>query len=107
MFQDNIFVDNIGQPRLADFGISRMCERTLWLTTSTHAKGTARWQAPETFSGGTQSQATKASDVYSFAMTCLVSLHMHNHSSNFTRIVQEIATKKLPFSELSNDGAIW
>ena len=42
---------------------------TLWATSATHAQGTIRWQAPELF----DAEATTASDVYAWAMTCLVS----------------------------------
>ena len=61
-----------GQPCLVDFGISRMMvDQTLWATSSTQAQGTVRWQAPELLDGS-QSRVTTTSDVYSFAMTCLV-----------------------------------
>jgi serine/threonine protein kinase len=68
----NILVNAKGVPGLADFGLSRMLEDTsLWATTASTAPGSLRWMAPELLHGH-ESTVTTASDVYAYAMTCLV-----------------------------------
>lgn len=74
--QDNILVDKDGVPLICDFGVSRMMEdRTLWMTTTEHAGGTIRWQAPELIREE-QRTGTESSDVYAFGMTSLVSMQL-------------------------------
>jgi serine/threonine protein kinase len=71
--QDNVLIDENGNPRLCDFGLSRMVEETsLWNTSATRAPGTFRWKAPELLSGE-QRTVTTESDMYAFGMTCFVS----------------------------------
>ena len=70
--QDNVLVSDDGQPRLCDFGISRMLsEETMWVTPATSAPGTVQYMAPELLDG-TQVTVTKESDIYAFASTVVV-----------------------------------
>ncbi|KAJ7834746.1 kinase-like domain-containing protein, partial [Mycena leptocephala] len=85
----NVLIDGQGNPRLCDFGLSRMVEdRKVWDTTSTGPKGTTRWMAPELLNGEVKS-ATPKSDVYSYGMTCL-----------------EILTSQVPFFNYRHEGAV-
>ncbi|KAJ6526937.1 hypothetical protein DFH09DRAFT_1187168 [Mycena vulgaris] len=84
----NVLVTRSGRAVLADFGLSSVTDsKILLLTTSTlKTGGTARWQAPELFTGSLNSFA---SDVYAFACVCY-----------------EIFTGNHPFHELVNDVAV-
>lgn len=70
----NILIDDAGRARIADFGLSRLIESSSSTVSKrsnvTHSndtiKGTLRFMAPEYLRG---KPLTKASDVYSFAMT--------------------------------------
>ncbi|KAJ6456478.1 kinase-like domain-containing protein [Mycena sanguinolenta] len=83
----NVLVTRSGRAVLADFGLSSVTDSKLFLSTSSvNAAGTMRWQAPELFSGSSNSFA---SDVYAFACVCY-----------------EIFTGTLPFHELSAEVAV-
>ncbi|KAH8118250.1 kinase-like domain-containing protein, partial [Phellopilus nigrolimitatus] len=95
----NILVDDFGKPLLADFGTSRIFG-TKGFTTQ-NIMGTCRWMAVELLlatsgpdSGASLSDSpmrtTKASDIWAFAMTVL-----------------EVMTGRCPFSEYSNDAAVF
>lgn len=67
--QVNILVGDDHEARITDFGISCLLDESLSRDTTlrhTSVQGTSRWTAPECLEGN---RATKASDVYSFAMT--------------------------------------
>ena len=68
--QTNILVDQHGCACLADFGLSELKVTTTLSAfhgpQTASVIGTARWMSPEVMMGGT---ATRASDIYSFAMT--------------------------------------
>ena len=65
-------MDKYGNPRLGDFGLSRMEEEgTLWKTSASGAGGTTRWKSPELLDQ-TQPTVTTSGDVYAYAMTSLV-----------------------------------
>jgi serine/threonine protein kinase len=67
----NVLVGNDQQALLADFGLSRLLDEGMKSRSSLSLKGairgTLRWTAPECLDLGLR--ATKASDVYSFAIT--------------------------------------
>ncbi|KAF8150262.1 kinase-like domain-containing protein [Mycena galopus ATCC 62051] len=86
----NILITPSRRACIADFGLSSIINAmTVQLTTSSAPTrgGTARYQAPELFEGG--SPNSFASDVYGFACVCY-----------------EILTGKVPFYELPNDMAV-
>ena len=75
--QSNVLVDDSGHARLTDFGFSnQICDIVL---TAPNTAAIFRWFAPELLDpssdisgrSGIGSNATPASDVYSFAMTAL------------------------------------
>jgi serine/threonine protein kinase len=68
MLQSNILVNEAGDAKLADFGLSvLLIEGHITATTS---NGTYRWSAPELFVEG-EVHRTPPSDVYSFGCVCL------------------------------------
>jgi serine/threonine protein kinase len=70
--QDNVLLDDKLNPRLTDFGLSRMmATSTLWATSTKSIGGTLRWMAPELVNQD-DAKPTAASDVYAFGMTCYV-----------------------------------
>jgi len=80
----NILVDNDNNPRLCDFGLSRMMMDDL-KTTATHAGGTLRYMAPELLIGE-QITVSKEADIYALAMTCY-----------------NVVTGTVPFPQIRND----
>ncbi|KLO08915.1 kinase-like protein [Schizopora paradoxa] len=91
----NVLVDDEGQPRVADFGLSQMVDsQGLSGMSSMGGKGSVRWQAPELLNVGQSfedvscTSPTTKSDTYAFAMVCL-----------------EIYTEEPPFPRL-RDGQV-
>ncbi|TDL20654.1 kinase-like protein [Rickenella mellea] len=90
----NILIDDACQPRITDFGLSKVVDSqaTSIIATSFSGKGTMRWQAPELLDAtrfdGEICGVTTESDVYAFAFVCL-----------------EIFTGDVPFPKL-RDGAV-
>ncbi|KAG6906986.1 hypothetical protein DXG01_011062 [Tephrocybe rancida] len=85
----NILISDAHEPRLADFGFSRMSEsQVIRLANFSPAGsgGTTRWMAPELFEGAEPNTQT---DVYAFAC-----------------IVYEIFSGNTPFPELKFDGGV-
>ena len=72
----NILIDELGNPRLTDFGLSWMLiDATIWITTRKDGAGTARYMAPELHAAedGEESLcSTEKSDIYAYAMTSWV-----------------------------------
>jgi len=87
----NIFIDDNGHPRLADYGLSVNSDMTVIFSST--GRGSPRWMAPELLSPESPEQPgiqrTKASDVYAFACTSW-----------------EIFTGLLPFHKIKNDPAV-
>jgi len=92
----NVLVDDEGQPRVADFGLSQMVDsQGVSGASSMSGKGSVRWQAPELLNVGqsfedvsSTAAPTTRSDTYAFAMVCL-----------------EIYTEEVPFPRL-RDGQV-
>ncbi|TDL15389.1 kinase-like protein [Rickenella mellea] len=90
----NILVDDDGQPRITDFGLSKVMDSqaSSIVATSFSGKGTMRWQAPELLNAtrfeGESAGVTTKSDVYAFSFVCL-----------------EIFTGDIPFPKL-RDGTV-
>ena len=86
----NVLLDDLGQAKLADFGLAILKSETQ-STTTTGAKpaGTVRWMAPELFKRG--GKYTESSDIYALGW-----------------VFWEIAARKIPFEDeqQANDGVI-
>ena len=74
VLQSNIFISATGDAVISDFGLSEMVieDSNEYFSTSWYAAGSQRWMAPELLDG-TSKTVTKASDIYAFGMTALVS----------------------------------
>lgn len=107
--QDNILIDKHLEPRLADFGLSKLMTEfssdavTVDLT-STFA-GSLRWMARELFtSSEANPTVTCESDVWAFSMTVVVSVSMSVFLPvKVSRIYQELFTSNHPYNELKNE----
>lgn len=67
--QANILLDDDGDVRLADFGLSRFTDaEQSTMGVSTWHPGATRWMPPEVLLGA---QCDYAGDVYSFACVCV------------------------------------
>ena len=75
--QDNVLVSDDGQPRLCDFGISRIisASETLKGTTTSGVQGSLRWMAPDFFRKENPVHS-KEIDVWGFGATVYVSLFL-------------------------------
>ncbi|KAG8747184.1 hypothetical protein FRC12_014135 [Ceratobasidium sp. 428] len=62
----NVLISDVGVPKLADFGNTKLKEQTLQLTTQTSTPFSLRWAAPEILNGSPCSVTT---DVYALGMT--------------------------------------
>jgi serine/threonine-protein kinase len=65
----NIMLSRAGIMKLADFGISRLCNDTLRITNGTTMHGNIPYMSPE--QGNPQANTTDRSDIWSFAATML------------------------------------
>lgn len=110
--QSNVLVDDEGQPRVADFGLSQMVDsQGLSGMSSMGGKGSVRWQAPELLNVGQSfedvscTSPTTKSDTYAFAMVCLeVCVLMFAYIIGILRAAQ-IYTEEPPFPKL-RDGQV-
>ncbi|KIK67862.1 hypothetical protein GYMLUDRAFT_1014143 [Collybiopsis luxurians FD-317 M1] len=83
----NILIDENGQPRLADFGLTTFADATRHYTTD-HG-GTLRWMAPELLYpllGIESYKRTTASDMYAYGCLCI-----------------ELYTGRVPFADVRNE----
>lgn len=70
--QDNVLIDEVGDARITDFGLSYVLSpSTMWKTSKTSPGGSLRWMSPELLKAD-EPRATLQSDVYAFAMTIIV-----------------------------------
>ncbi|CAE6345870.1 unnamed protein product [Rhizoctonia solani] len=84
----NVLVNEEGEVKLTDFGLSVLEESALRFTASqNHCEGTARWMAPELIKQ--TSPRCMETDVYAFGMTVI-----------------EIMTEAIPFSDIDNNGRV-
>jgi serine/threonine protein kinase len=83
----NILLGKGDRGKISDFGLAKIRVHTKSTTKLGGASGTVRWGAPEVL--GLKPQATPASDMYSYGM-----------------ILWEILTRKIPFSEQSDDSIV-
>jgi len=99
----NVLVDDEGQPRVADFGLSQMVDsQGMSGVSSMSGKGSVRWQAPELLNVGqsvedvSSTAPTTRSDTYAFAMVCL---EFYTEEPPFPRlrdgqVILEVAVRK-------------
>ncbi|KAL5514576.1 hypothetical protein ACEPAG_1892 [Sanghuangporus baumii] len=86
---DNIMIDMNYEPKIADFGLSKLIDEVSSTVTMTHTGnqfGSVRWSAPELI---LQPGATLESDVWAFGMTIL-----------------ELFTNAAPFQHLKQDPQV-
>ena len=72
--KSNVLIDDDGNARLSDFGLSRILESTVTGLTTKTINGTIRWMAYELMDADDAQQGgifTTASDVWSLGMTIL------------------------------------
>ncbi|XP_051121615.1 rust resistance kinase Lr10-like [Andrographis paniculata] len=81
----NILLDHNLNPKVADFGLAKLCSRDKSVITMTAARGTIGYIAPEVFSRNFGRVSYK-SDIYSFGM---VLLNMVEGRKNFRASVQD------------------
>ncbi|TCD62377.1 hypothetical protein EIP91_006959 [Steccherinum ochraceum] len=71
----NILIDEQGNVRLTDFGLSLISEATAGQYASVHGGGAFHFRAPELFDpeefGLAEARPTSATDMYAFACTCM------------------------------------
>ncbi|KDQ55759.1 hypothetical protein JAAARDRAFT_133505 [Jaapia argillacea MUCL 33604] len=71
----NILIDEMGQARLADFGLSIFADSTRGAFTTSSGAGSTRWMAPELIQpeqfGYDHARRSRPSDVYAFGHVCL------------------------------------
>lgn len=87
----NIFIDNAGVAKVADFGIATVGDETIGrMTTTAHAAGAMRWMAPERLNPTTtDGRPSTPGDVWAFGCLCLM-----------------VHTQLQPFHEVKSDWAI-
>ena len=83
-----------------------MEDSSLWQTSSSIARETFRFMAPELLEG-IQSTVTVQSDTYAFGMACLVSNLLLWMDDCLSRSVKEVVTDDWPFSHYPIDGAVY
>jgi len=84
----NVVVSADGDCRLVDFGLAKLTEESLGVSTTSTQSGTTRWMPHELINPaeGTKATITPSTDIYALGMTML-----------------EILTGQPPFIELRND----
>ena len=101
-------MDDEGNPRRADFGLSRVEALQASLSGSSASGGSLRWQAPELLlpdTYGGNGKHTAETDVYAFGMTCFeVSAESTDRIRWLT--APKIFTGSIPFHELSEVQAM-
>ncbi|TCD71936.1 hypothetical protein EIP91_000068 [Steccherinum ochraceum] len=93
----NVLVDDDHCVRLTDFGMAVIAEATSYQYASNHGGGALRWTAPELIDpeqlGLKSSRPTFASDIYSFACTCVEFYSRHPPFHDLTE--RQITTRIL------------
>jgi len=108
---NNILIDSDFNVKLTDFGMSRISE-TVQETYATMPGGAIRWQSPELLDPDLfnmdSSKPTCASDVYSFACTCveLIAMRTPFEGLNDYRVVVDIVKGKRPSRPTLPDGGM-
>ena len=88
MLQHNVLISSDNQALLTDFGLSFLANSSFSLSAPIKAGGKWPWMAPEMLDDGVNGndgvhrQASAAGDVWSFAMTALVSFGICSQGIN-------------------------
>ncbi|KAL8050772.1 hypothetical protein ABFX02_06G102300 [Erythranthe guttata] len=91
----NILLDHNLSPKVADFGLAKLCSKEQSVVTMTGARGTIGYIAPEVFSRNFGKVSYK-SDIYSFGMLLL---DMVGGRKSFDAGVQEDSSDEIYFPE--------
>lgn len=105
--QSNVLINDKGEACVSDYGLSRFLEKS-GLTTKTQS-ATWRHSPPQRFHEDEAiSRPTKATDVWSFAMTVVeVRIFLILHSAHVNKKnPSQIFTGCMPFSHINNDASV-
>jgi len=99
-FQPNILVDDIGNARIVDFGLTTVTQNPDSTRSVSHDHGhTPRWSVPEVLKGGAYN---KEADIFSFAMVMIEVRHgvctAHRTSADCCFIPIQAFIGAIPFS---------
>ena len=111
----NILIDNIGNARLADFGLlTIISDPTNILSSTSYAQGgTARWMAPELIDpekfGLEDNHPTKSSDCYALGMVIYetISGKMPFHKHADLTVITKVLAGQHPSREAGLAGGLW
>ncbi|XP_010470571.1 PREDICTED: LEAF RUST 10 DISEASE-RESISTANCE LOCUS RECEPTOR-LIKE PROTEIN KINASE-like 2.4 [Camelina sativa] len=77
----NVLLDDNLSPKVSDFGLAKLCERTESILSLLEARGTIGYIAPEVFSS-VYGRVSHKSDVYSYGMLVLEIIGARNRTPN-------------------------